>query len=300
MDQAISVLASDLSKQLLIQRVDKIAVVDFYDLADRVTPFGDYVSQNLATALVNADGANYSLVERRRLEQVLQEQNLGQSGALDDNTVAELQKVLGVDAIVLGEVTYFPSSGQSEINASVLSTTTAMVFTAAKVNVARDPKIDDLMGRPARVESSRSGRSGGTGRTYSNRHFTVEALSLGDNEGVVTVSLRITNTSREPIEMKHLTDTCKLTDDKGRGYSCKSLTGLARTRFGQPEAPTYIGAGESALAIYEFSRQSRRSSRSRLSGGSGDAVANYIFTTSVIVYTRRGERRYTIGIPGLR
>jgi len=46
----------------------------------------------------------FALIERSRLAQVLQEQRLGQSGVLDEAQAAQVGKVLGVDAIVVGTV----------------------------------------------------------------------------------------------------------------------------------------------------------------------------------------------------
>jgi len=48
----------------------------------------------------------YEVVERSQLNQVLEEQKLGASGAIDDSQAATLGKLLGVQAIVAGNVKY--------------------------------------------------------------------------------------------------------------------------------------------------------------------------------------------------
>jgi tetratricopeptide (TPR) repeat protein len=48
----------------------------------------------------------FALIERSRLAQVLQEQRLGQAGVLDEAQAAQVGKVLGVDAIVVGTVSF--------------------------------------------------------------------------------------------------------------------------------------------------------------------------------------------------
>lgn len=53
----------------------------------------------------------YTLVERSRLDAVLKEQNLGTSGIVDEGQAANLGKVLGVDAIIIGTVN--PNSDDS-------------------------------------------------------------------------------------------------------------------------------------------------------------------------------------------
>src|SRR2546423_8962310 len=48
----------------------------------------------------------FTLIERSRLAQVLQEQRLAQSGLLDEAQAAQVGKILGVDAIVVGTVSF--------------------------------------------------------------------------------------------------------------------------------------------------------------------------------------------------
>src|SRR5438309_6792904 len=48
----------------------------------------------------------FTLIERNRLAQVLQEQRLAQSGLLDEAQATQVGKILGVDAIVLGTVSF--------------------------------------------------------------------------------------------------------------------------------------------------------------------------------------------------
>src|SRR5438445_9923267 len=48
----------------------------------------------------------FVLIERNRLAQVLHEQRLGQSGLLDEAQAAQVGKILGVDAIVVGTVSF--------------------------------------------------------------------------------------------------------------------------------------------------------------------------------------------------
>ena len=48
----------------------------------------------------------FTLIERSRLAQVLQEQRLAQSGVVDEAQAAQVGKILGVDAIVVGTVSF--------------------------------------------------------------------------------------------------------------------------------------------------------------------------------------------------
>ncbi|HVE14607.1 MAG TPA: CsgG/HfaB family protein [Elusimicrobiota bacterium] len=52
-------------------------------------------------------GANYSVVERRRVSDILREHAFSASGAVDPRTAKSLGQLLGVDALILGSITSF-------------------------------------------------------------------------------------------------------------------------------------------------------------------------------------------------
>lgn len=51
----------------------------------------------------------YQVIEREQLQQVLKEQKLSLSGAVDENSAAEVGKVLGLDVIIMGTFSYTSS-----------------------------------------------------------------------------------------------------------------------------------------------------------------------------------------------
>jgi curli biogenesis system outer membrane secretion channel CsgG len=63
------------------------------------------VSDILVNQLV--EGGSFTVVERSKLDAILSEQNLGISGRLDASTAAQIGKILGVDAVVVGAITGF-------------------------------------------------------------------------------------------------------------------------------------------------------------------------------------------------
>ena len=66
---------------------------------------GEGISDMLVTELVNS--GRFSVVERERLDEVLQEQNLTIEGVVDAATAARIGKILGVQLFVFGTVTEF-------------------------------------------------------------------------------------------------------------------------------------------------------------------------------------------------
>ncbi len=108
------------------------------------------VSDQLVNRLVK-DG-QYSVIERSRLDAVLREQNLGASGRVDAST-AQIGRILGVDAVIIGSVTQFDlqrresgggffgigarvtdTDAYVKLNIRLVSTTTAEILTVSEGN----------------------------------------------------------------------------------------------------------------------------------------------------------------------
>ncbi len=92
----------------------RIAVLDFdyatvhqyvLDLFGTDQDIGKGIADMLVTNLVR--NGTYSLIERKKLDQILQEQNFQQSGRADPSSAVKLARLLGVDAIVIGSITQF-------------------------------------------------------------------------------------------------------------------------------------------------------------------------------------------------
>jgi hypothetical protein len=86
---------------------------------------GEIILDKMITVLWTQE--RFKVMERAALNQVLAEQSLGQSGALDANTAAEIGKGIGVDAIVIGSVVAAPS-GALSIDTRVIDTESAAII----------------------------------------------------------------------------------------------------------------------------------------------------------------------------
>lgn len=69
------------------------------------------VSDILVNKLVKDN--NFVVVERSQLEAILREQNLGLSGRVDASTAAQVGRILGVEAVVIGSITQFDLERQN-------------------------------------------------------------------------------------------------------------------------------------------------------------------------------------------
>jgi curli biogenesis system outer membrane secretion channel CsgG len=96
----------------------RVAILDFEYASTGQTASivgGIAPSQGVSDLLTNklVDGGAYTLVERSRIQAVLREQNLGASGRIDATTAAQIGRILGVDAVIIGSITRYNLSQRS-------------------------------------------------------------------------------------------------------------------------------------------------------------------------------------------
>jgi len=81
----------------------RIAVLDF---ENRSALGSEKLGSAVADMLVNQlfRSGRFTLIERSRIDQILQEQALGQSGAIAEETAPRVGQLLGVDCLILGKI----------------------------------------------------------------------------------------------------------------------------------------------------------------------------------------------------
>lgn len=96
---------------VLAQPKKRVAVFTFEDKTDKSwqwwdnkTP-GDGMADMLTTELVKS--GKYTVIERKEIDQIMQEQNLGMTGRITEQSAAQVGKLLGVELAVVGAVTEF-------------------------------------------------------------------------------------------------------------------------------------------------------------------------------------------------
>jgi len=108
-----------LSSSVFASAKKRIAVFDFEDKTNHNVRWwrggqtvGEGMSEMLTTGLVKS--GEFRVIERSKMQSIMQEQSLGMSGAVTNATAAKVGKMLGVDVGVFGAVTQF---GYSESEA---------------------------------------------------------------------------------------------------------------------------------------------------------------------------------------
>ena len=133
------VMAEDVSKD----SSKIIAVSDFTnDTGDNAL---DYLRKGLANAIITklAAYSNLTLVERGRLEAVLKELGLGDSGVVDANTAAKVGNALGANAIIVGGL--FKAGSKLRLNVRVIDVTTIKVLQAVSEDGSSQEEILTLI-----------------------------------------------------------------------------------------------------------------------------------------------------------
>ncbi|MCH7497702.1 MAG: hypothetical protein IH971_07625, partial [Candidatus Marinimicrobia bacterium] len=121
------------------------AVVEFQEKGSLgIEDAGTIVAEWMSSSLYRT--GTFSLYERVLLQKVLEEQELGLTGALDEQTTAEIGKVYGVEAIVTGTISKFGNT--ISVVVKLIDTNTAKVMAIADVKTESlstiPDKIDEL------------------------------------------------------------------------------------------------------------------------------------------------------------
>jgi TolB-like protein len=121
----------------------KIAVLDFELKGDgfATDDMGAIVAEWFITALVKE--GRFDVIERSLLNKILEEQKLGISGIIDENTATQIGKLLGVKVIISGSVMQF--GNVLEINSRIIDVQTASIIAAENVRSMTAERLQDLV-----------------------------------------------------------------------------------------------------------------------------------------------------------
>ena len=130
---------TETQKELVGERLS-LAVLNFDTQASRKI-FGDIDPMDKMITLF-VDQGRFRVMERTKIEAVLEEQKLGMTGIIDEATAAEIGKGIGVDLIVLGKITRIATA--STVDARVIDTETVEIVAAESEAI----KIDNVKNSP--------------------------------------------------------------------------------------------------------------------------------------------------------
>jgi TolB-like protein len=112
----------------------KLAVLAFPYTSEKPSEGPVVIQERLTTLL--AGSKNITLIERGLMQKVMEELKLQASGAVDEETVKKLGKMLGADAVVTGTLNDLQDGG-CEVNARVVEAESGKILAAASASVTK-------------------------------------------------------------------------------------------------------------------------------------------------------------------
>lgn len=220
---AIQSLADQLSQSITAAGIHKVGVTEFPDLNGHQSSFGKYLAEELTTQLfAQQKNRAFDIVERRQLDRLLQEQKLASTALFDPPTASRLGKLLGIDALITGSVTYLPS--ELRVNARILSVESGRTIGAAAISIDRDESINALVRQ--NPGASTAGEPAQRQDVYFENEFvrvTLEGASRTPDQSSVALTVKISNIQSEPLELSfespnELFENCEasLVDQRGQ------------------------------------------------------------------------------------
>ncbi len=143
MKKTLLVLLSILAAVSVALAPKKIAVL-YFDVAAPTHDY-DYLATGIPEMLITdlANQRDITVIERERLDEVLEELALGGSGIVDTGTALEVGKILNVELLVMGNLTV---AGESfRLDTKILEVETAEVIGAVKAATEDEGDLFDLV-----------------------------------------------------------------------------------------------------------------------------------------------------------
>ncbi len=278
----------------------RIAVADFLDLQNAPSNLGRYVANRLTTRL--AQNPKFSVIERQRLEQVLNELKFGTSDLVDPTKAKQLGRMVGVEALVVGTVSDL--GRQVDIDARVIELDTGRMLRSATVTISKDQMVAQLLGQSPEIPPTGSSSEPPPSARPSPRppapprviqvqefpQFRVEVERVqATSDGTVLVFVAYVNTTQEPLVLglcwERGAATTFVLDAGGARYLYQQSSGIGDvcSLYGEKKALS-VGPGGRAAAVFTFRRVS----------GPEDTAKSFSFISEHVIVQSDTERRYRV------
>lgn len=143
-DTVVSELTADLFMEISRDEDYKIAVADFLNQNNQKTQLSNFISENITIKLINESSTNIKVLERQRLNSVLEEQDRMSSGVLRQDTSEKIGELLGADSIIIGK--YYNIKKEIHLIAKLVSIETGYIHSAVKLEFEKDEIVHSMLG----------------------------------------------------------------------------------------------------------------------------------------------------------
>lgn len=156
LDQAVSQVAEKyIGSQDVAGEPIRVAVTPFQQSDRQETQFTNLLMITLTGKLVEKSNGTFKMVERAQMKTPLNELGLSGINIIDPNTTKELGRFLGVDALVIGEIT--PLSDRVQIDSRMINVETIEIMETARVWVPLTPSVQRQLDTRAIIDIPNGG-----------------------------------------------------------------------------------------------------------------------------------------------
>lgn len=137
-------VASALPVSAAEYRKIKVAVLDFQQQGSFETAgVGRIAAEWLTTSLVET--GRFEIIERRLLQQIVDEQKMGVSGLLDPSSASRIGRLLGVKTVVTGTIQHYENT--FELNVRLINVETGAIVTADRIKAGSASSLRNQVSR---------------------------------------------------------------------------------------------------------------------------------------------------------
>ena len=133
-------LADDLTQQIKEKGNKRLAVASFTDMQNYETELGRYLAQQFSNVLIRN---GLDVVDRSRIDVLMNENKMSAKGLLDPATQAKLGKLAGIEIIIVGSTT--PLDKTVELTISAIDITRGSSIAATDGAITRTEAINNLL-----------------------------------------------------------------------------------------------------------------------------------------------------------
>lgn len=272
--EKIEELAAELVRGLPAGRSLRIAVADLPDLRGATSDFGRFTAERLATRLAQA--GRFTVIERRRLSQVLGELKFSMSDLVDPAKARRLGQMLGVEALVVGSISDL--GNQVDVDLRVIEIETNRMMLGTSTTITKDQVVAELMkaGREEQSSASQSlvGAAGVVPSSASSKRLmrltdaVMELIEVQRSGAAVTFVMLVTSQASKTKRFCFRMDEqgTYLVDNLGNRYTRGNHSRDPHCFSSEPSAPQRLifrfddvssDARAGTLIIYERESHSR-------------------------------------------
>lgn len=138
-DDVFKELARQLTKAEKKMKQKTVAVYGFDIIGRADDSYSKYATEKLTHELVN--NSDFTVIERSRIDRIMNEQKLSLSGAVDTESAAKIGKILAVEGVIIGTIRI--TNNEVEYLARVIQSESAVILASAQAGYETHKKPDE-------------------------------------------------------------------------------------------------------------------------------------------------------------